>query len=57
MILAVALVAQIASVSALFGVPFVLPELRVAYDLTTAQAGTLAGLSSLGLLLTLLAGE
>ncbi|RCV48930.1 MFS transporter [Marinitenerispora sediminis] len=48
------MVAQIASVSAMMGLPFVLPELRAAYHLTTAQAGALAGLPSLGLLLTLL---
>ncbi|NYE46294.1 sugar phosphate permease [Spinactinospora alkalitolerans] len=52
-ILCLAIVAQIASISALFGVPFVIPALREAYGLTIAQAGTLAGLPSLGLLLTL----
>ncbi|MDA0564896.1 MFS transporter [Streptomonospora sp. S1-112] len=52
-ILCIGIAAQIASVSALFGVPFVLPELRAAYGLTIAEAGTLAGLPSLGLLATL----
>ncbi|GAB3213960.1 MFS transporter [Marinactinospora thermotolerans] len=54
-VLCVAISAQIASICALFGVPFVIPELRAAYGLTVAQAGTLAGMPSLGLLLTLLA--
>jgi sugar phosphate permease len=48
------MVAQVASVSAMFGVPVVLPQLREAFGVTTAQAGMLAGLPSLGLLLTLL---
>jgi sugar phosphate permease len=48
------MVAQVASVSAMFGVPLVLPQLREAFGVTTAQAGMLAGLPSLGLLLTLL---
>jgi MFS family permease len=48
------MVAQVASVSAMFGVPIVLPQLREAFGVTTAQAGMLAGLPSLGLLLTLL---
>ena len=55
MILTVSMVAQVASVSAMFGVPIVLPQLREAFDVTTAQAGMLAGLPSFGLLLTLLA--
>ncbi|MFD3684824.1 MFS transporter [Nocardiopsis sp. NPDC058631] len=53
-ILSVSMVAQVASVSAMFGVPIVLPQLRDAFGITTAQAGMLAGLPSLGLLLTLL---
>jgi MFS family permease len=53
-ILSIAIVAQIASVAAVFGVAFVLPELQDAYGLNVGQAGTLAGLPSLGLLLTLL---
>ncbi|MFC7328776.1 MFS transporter [Marinactinospora rubrisoli] len=53
-ILGIAVVAQIASVSGMLGVPFVIPELRDAYHLSTAQAGALAGLPSLGLLLTLI---
>jgi sugar phosphate permease len=48
------MVAQVASVSAMFGVPIVLPQLREDFGVTTAQAGMLAGLPSLGLLLTLL---
>ncbi|WP_017580882.1 MFS transporter [Nocardiopsis valliformis] len=54
MILSVSMVAQVASVSAMFGVPVVLPQLREAFGVTTAQAGILAGLPSFGLLLTLL---
>ncbi|GAA3966663.1 MFS transporter [Thermobifida alba] len=54
LILCLAVVAQMASLSALFGVAFVLPELRQTYGITVTQAGTLAGLPSLGLLLTLL---
>ncbi|MBB5495488.1 MAG: MFS transporter [Nocardiopsis sp. BM-2018] len=54
MILSVSMVAQVASVSAMFGVPVVLPQLREAFGVTTAQAGMLAGLPSFGLLLTLL---
>src|SRR5690625_3698521 len=53
-ILSIGMMAQAASVSAMFGVPIVLPQLRVAFDVTTAQAGMLAGLPSFGLLLTLL---
>ncbi|WP_433701076.1 MFS transporter [Nocardiopsis sp. CA-288880] len=53
-VLSVSMVAQVASVSAMFGVPLVLPQLRDAFGVTTAQAGVLAGLPSLGLLLTLL---
>ncbi|WP_017613918.1 MFS transporter [Nocardiopsis salina] len=53
-VLTVSMVAQVASVSAMFGVPFVLPQLREAFGVTTAQAGMLAGLPSFGLLLTLL---
>ncbi|MFE6448146.1 MFS transporter [Nocardiopsis dassonvillei] len=53
-VLSVSMVAQVASVSAMFGVPVVLPQLREAFGVTTAQAGMLAGLPSLGLLLTLL---
>ncbi|MBO2530320.1 MAG: MFS transporter [Thermobifida fusca] len=54
LVLGLAVAAQIASLSALFGVAFVIPELRQAYGITVARAGTLAGLPSLGLLLTLL---
>ncbi|WP_341351841.1 MFS transporter [Streptomonospora litoralis] len=52
-ILGIAVVAQVASVGAMFGVPFVLPALREAYGLSIAQAGTLAGLPAFGLLVTL----
>lgn len=54
-ILSVSMVAQVASVSVMFGVPVVLPQLREAFGVSTAQAGMLAGLPSFGLLLTLLA--
>ncbi|GLU47922.1 MFS transporter [Nocardiopsis ansamitocini] len=54
MILSLTMAAQIASLTSLFGVPLVLPALRQEYGLSIAQAGTLAGLPSLGLLLTLL---
>ena len=53
-ILSISMVAQVASVSAMFGVPIVLPHLRADFGVTTAQAGMLAGLPSFGLLLTLL---
>lgn len=53
-VLSISMVAQVASVSAMFGVPVVLPQLREAFGVTTAQAGVLAGLPSFGLLLTLL---
>lgn len=53
-ILSISMVAQVASVSAMFGVPIVLPYLRADFGVTTAQAGLLAGLPSFGLLLTLL---
>ncbi len=49
------MVAQIASVAAMYGVPYVLPHLRDAYGLSTAQAGMLVGLPAFGLLITLLA--
>lgn len=55
MILSISMVAQIASVAALYGVPYVLPQLRDAYGLSTAQAGMLVGLPAFGLLVTLLA--
>ncbi|MFD6098985.1 MFS transporter [Nocardiopsis flavescens] len=53
-ILSFAMVAQIAGVTAVFGVPAVLPQLGEALGTGTAQAGAVAGLPSLGLLLTLL---
>ena len=55
MILSISMVAQIASVAAMYGVPYVLPQLRDAYGLSTAQAGMLVGLPAFGLLVTLLA--
>ncbi|MFE1168614.1 MFS transporter [Nocardiopsis sp. NPDC058789] len=54
-VLSVSMVAQVASVSVMFGVPVVLPQLREAFGVSTAQAGMLAGLPSFGLLITLLA--
>ncbi|MDA2805361.1 MFS transporter [Nocardiopsis suaedae] len=54
-ILSVSMVAQIASVASMYGVPYVLPQLRDAYGLSTAQAGMLVGLPAFGLLVTLLA--
>lgn len=54
-VLSVSMVAQVASVSVMFGVPVVLPQLREAFGVSTAQAGMLAGLPSFGLLVTLLA--
>lgn len=53
-ILSISMVAQVASVSAIFGIPVVLPRLREDFGVSTAQAGVLAGLPSFGLLLTLL---
>lgn len=54
MILSLAMVAQIAGITASFGVPVVLPQLGEAFGIGVAQAGVVAGLPSLGLLLTLL---
>ncbi len=54
-ILFISMVAQVASVSAIFGIPVVLPRLREDFGVSTAQAGVLAGLPAFGLLLTLLA--
>ena len=53
-VLSISMVAQVASVSAIFGIPVVLPRLREDFGVSTAQAGVLAGLPSFGLLLTLL---
>ncbi|WP_067604723.1 MFS transporter [Nocardiopsis listeri] len=53
-VLSISMVAQVASVSAIFGIPVVLPRLREDFGVNTAQAGVLAGLPSFGLLLTLL---
>ena len=53
-ILSISMVAQVASVSAIFGIPVILPRLREDFGVSTAQAGVLAGLPSFGLLLTLL---
>ncbi|MBR8740440.1 MFS transporter [Nocardiopsis sp. MG754419] len=53
-ILSISVVAQVASVAAIFGIPVVLPRLREDFGVSTAQAGVLAGLPSFGLLLTLL---
>ena len=53
-ILSIGMTAQVASVGAMFGVPIVLPQLRQAFGVTTAQAGLLSGIPAFGLLLTLL---
>lgn len=53
-VLSIGMVAQVAGVAAIFGIPVVLPSLREDFGVSTAQAGILAGLPSLGLLLTLL---
>ncbi|WP_344858605.1 MFS transporter [Amycolatopsis ultiminotia] len=54
-ILALGLAAQTASCSFLYGLPFLVPTMRVADDLTLAQAGTVVAAPSIGLLLTLIA--
>lgn len=53
--LVVGLVAQAASCAFLYGLPFVLPELRRADGLSLATAGTLVACPSIGLVLTLVA--
>jgi sugar phosphate permease len=53
--LALGLLAQAASCAFLFGLPFLLPELRQTYGLTLSQAGLLVSAPSLGLVATLVA--
>ncbi|MEU0469128.1 MFS transporter [Amycolatopsis sp. NPDC006131] len=53
-ILALGLAAQTASCSFLYGIPFLVPEMRAA-GLTLAEAGTIVAAPSIGLLFTLIA--
>ncbi|MGW7532040.1 MFS transporter [Amycolatopsis sp. NPDC054798] len=55
LILALGLAAQTASCSFLYGLPFLVPAMREADQLTLAQAGTVVAAPSFGLLLTLIA--
>ncbi len=55
LMLAVGLVAQTASCAFLYGLPFLLPELRRTYGLGLTQAGLLVSAPSLGLVATLVA--
>jgi sugar phosphate permease len=55
LMLALGLVAQAASSAFLYGLPFLLPELRRTYGLSLAQAGLLVSAPSLGLVATLVA--
>jgi sugar phosphate permease len=55
LMLVVGLVAQAASCAFLYGLPFLLPELRQAYGLSLTQAGLLVSAPSLGLVTTLVA--
>nr|WP_208024650.1 MFS transporter [Amycolatopsis pithecellobii] len=54
-ILALGLAAQTASCSFLYGIPFLVPAMRAAENLSLAQAGTVVAAPSIGLLLTLIA--
>ncbi|MEV0065133.1 MFS transporter [Amycolatopsis sp. NPDC050768] len=54
LILALGLAAQTASCSFLYGLPFLIPAMRAADDLTLAEAGTVVAAPSIGLLLTLI---
>jgi sugar phosphate permease len=54
-ILALGLAAQTASCSFLYGIPFLVPQMRAADGLTLAQAGTIVAAPSIGLLFTLIA--
>ncbi|MEU4668859.1 MFS transporter [Amycolatopsis sp. NPDC023774] len=54
LILAHGLAAQTASCSFLYGLPFLVPAMRAADDLTLAEAGTVVAAPSIGLLLTLI---
>lgn len=53
-ILTVIVVAQTGSISLLFGVPFLIPLMRVSEGVTLTQAGTVAGAPLLGMLGTLI---
>jgi sugar phosphate permease len=53
--LALGLVAQAASCAFLYGLPFLLPELRSSYGLSLTQSGLLVSAPSLGLVATLVA--
>jgi sugar phosphate permease len=55
LILALGLAAQMASCSFLYGIPFLVPEMRDAEGLSLAEAGTVVAAPSIGLLLTLIA--
>ena len=54
-ILALGLAAQTASCSFLYGIPFLVPELRADAGLSLAEAGTVVAAPGIGLLLTLIA--
>jgi sugar phosphate permease len=54
-ILALGLAAQTASCSFLYGIPFLVPQMRAADGLSLAQAGTVVAAPSIGLLFTLIA--
>ncbi|HVW44655.1 MAG TPA: MFS transporter [Amycolatopsis sp.] len=53
--LALGLAAQTASCSFLYGIPFLVPEMRAEAGLTLAEAGTVVSAPSIGLLFTLIA--
>jgi len=55
LVLAMGLLAQTASCSFLYGIPFLVPEMRADEGLTLAEAGTVVAAPSVGLLLTLIA--
>ncbi|OZM75008.1 MFS transporter [Amycolatopsis antarctica] len=55
LILVIGLLAQTASCSFLYGVPFLVPAMRTTEGLSLAQAGTVVAAPSVGLLLTLIA--
>src|SRR3954453_17774460 len=54
LILALGLAAQTASCSFLYGLPFLVPAMRAAEQLTLAEAGTVVAAPSIGLLFTLI---
>src|SRR3981189_1925224 len=55
LILALGLAAQTASCSFLYGIPFLVPEMRSAQGLSLSAAGAVVAAPSIGLLLTLIA--